>query len=212
MTTATRTVYALLRHELRLLASLVLWVTRRTHGTEGKAAFGYARGQGAMMFGFAFVCVIETVAMSVLLRNLPAVHAVMLVLDVYTVLFVIGMHAASVVRPHVLDVGGGSLRVRQAGHIDLRIPLEKIANVRRELRMTHTKTDGQLDLAIGSQTTVTLELAEPVTQFTFTGRQREISLVRFHADDADTLVQAIKQDAVTRERTVPSQPLPGLPV
>ncbi|WP_280876950.1 hypothetical protein [Streptomyces pseudovenezuelae] len=215
MTTATRAVHALLRHELRLLASLLLWATRRTHGTEGKQAFGYARGQGAVMFGFAFVCVVETVAMSVLLRDLPAVHTVMLVLDVYTVLFVVGMHAASVVRPHVLDVGGGSLRVRQAGHVDLLIPLEKIANVRRELRMTHTKTDGQLDLAIGSQTTVTLELAEPVTHFTFTGRQRDISVVRFHADDADTLVQAIKQSieqTVTRERTVPSPPLPGLPV
>ncbi|MFJ6082262.1 hypothetical protein ACIQI8_12745 [Streptomyces sp. NPDC092369] len=207
-----RVVLALLRHELRLLASLVLWVTRRTHGTDGtdgsdgKQAFGYARGQAAMMYGFAFVCVVETVAMSVLLRELPVLHAVLLVLDVYTVLFVLGMHAASVVRPHVLDVDGGSLRVRQAGHIDLLVPLEKIASVRRELRMTHTKADGQLDLPIGSQTTVTLELAEPVAHLTFTGRQRPLHLVRFHADDADGLVQEIKraiEQAVTRERTAP---------
>ncbi|MFJ4790697.1 hypothetical protein [Streptomyces sp. NPDC088794] len=218
VTTATRTAHAVLRHELRLLASLVLWVTRRTHGTEGKQAFGYARGQAAMMYGFAFVCVVETVAMSVLLRELPVLHAVLLVLDVYTVLFVLGMHAASVVRPHVLDVDARSLRVRQAGHIDLRIPLERIASVRRELRMTHTKTDGRLDLPIGSQTTITLELAEPVTHFGFTCRQRPLHLVRFHADDADGLVKAIKQameetltETLTPARTAPSRPLPGRP-
>ncbi len=47
------------------------------------------------------------------------------------------------------------------------IPLEKIATVRRELRTTHRRTEGQLDLAIGSQTTITLELTEPVAHFTF---------------------------------------------
>ncbi|CAM5676722.1 hypothetical protein SGRIM128S_08559 [Streptomyces griseomycini] len=93
------------------------------------------------MFGFAFVCVVETVAMSVLLGDWPAVHAVVLFLDVYTVVFVVALHAASVVRPHVLD--GGALRVRRAVHVDLRIPLERIASVRRELRMTHERADGR---------------------------------------------------------------------
>jgi hypothetical protein len=85
---------ALVRHELRLFASLSLWVTRRTHGTGDGRPFGYARGQGAMMWGLAFVCVVETAGMAVLLRGWPAVHAVVLVLDVYTVLMVVGMHAA----------------------------------------------------------------------------------------------------------------------
>ncbi|WP_210586803.1 hypothetical protein [Streptomyces sp. GESEQ-35] len=200
-----KTVLALARHELRLLVSLAMWVGRRRHGIGGGQAFGYAGGQGAMMFGFAFVCVIETVMMSVLLRNLPTVHGVVLILDVYTIVFVIGLHAASVVRPHVLD--SGSLRVRNAAHIDLRIPVTQIASVRRELRITHTRTDGELDIPVGSQTDVTLELTEPITHFTFFGRRRDIRLVRFHADDASTLVQAIRQ-AVTQVQTAPSQPLP----
>ncbi len=44
-------------------------------------------------------------------------HWVVLVLDVYTIEFVIGLHAASVVRPHVLN--SRSLRVRHAAHVDL---------------------------------------------------------------------------------------------
>ncbi|MFJ8809728.1 hypothetical protein [Streptomyces sp. NPDC102490] len=184
----------LIRHELRLLASLWLWAVRRTHGAvAGGSVFGYARGQGAMMAGFAFVCVVESVMMSVLLRSRPAVHHVVLVLDVYTVLVVVGLHAASVVRPHVLDPAAGTLRVRRAGHVDVRIPLERIASVRRELRTTHERTDGALDLPVGSQTSVTLELAEPVAHVSFFGRRREVRVVRCHADDPGALVRAVEQ-------------------
>ncbi|MFI1757090.1 hypothetical protein [Streptomyces sp. NPDC020571] len=186
--------YLLIRHELRLLASLWLWTVRRTHGAvAGGSVFGYARGQGAMMFGFAFVCVVESVMMSVLLRGRPAVHHVVLVLDVYTVLFVVGLHAASVVRPHVLDPAAGTLRIRRAVHVDVRIPLERIASVRRELRTTHAPADGELDLAVGSQTSVTVELAEPVAHVSFFGRRREVRVVRCHADDPGALVRAVEQ-------------------
>ncbi|MFB6935709.1 hypothetical protein [Streptomyces chartreusis] len=195
-----RTVLVLVRHELRLLASIGLWVARRRHRTGEGAAFGYARGQGPMMLGFGFVIVIESIMMSVLLRNHPAVQRAWFTVDVYTLVLIVGMHAASVVRPHVLD--DRVLRVRRAAHVDLRIPLEKIARARRELRTTHERTEGELNLAIGSQTTVTLELTEPVAHFTFLGRRQDIRLVRFHADDADGFVKAI-----ARARSAPS-PIP----
>jgi hypothetical protein len=194
---------ALVRHELRLFASLLLWVTGRTDGTRDGRPFGYARGQGAMMWGFAFVCVVETVGMGVLLRGWPVVHAVVLVLDVYTVLQVVGMHAACVTRPHVL--GSADLRVRHGGQVDLRIPLADIAAVRRELRATHERAEGELNLAVGAQTDITLELATPVPHFTFLGRERRLRLVRLHADDSAELVRAL-----TQARTAPA-PHPGRP-
>ncbi|MFD0222959.1 hypothetical protein ACWGPD_29965 [Streptomyces hirsutus] len=189
---AVRGGWVLARHELRLMVSLVLWLARRTHGVGGGTTpFGYARGQGAIMFGFAFVCVVETVALSVLLLNWPTVHAVVLFLDVYTVVFIVALHAAGVVRPHVLDPDSGTLRIRRAVHVDLRIPLERIASVRRELRMSHERADGELNVEVGSQTTVTLELTEPVTHVAFFGRRREVRVVRFHADEPDALVRAL---------------------
>ncbi|MER7482201.1 hypothetical protein ABTX60_31990 [Streptomyces sp. NPDC126510] len=183
--------WSLVRHEVLLLASLALWLARRTHGTGGGSGFGYARGQGAMMAGFAFVCVVETVTLSVLLRDWPAVHAAFLFLDVYTVVFVVALHASSVVRPHVLDAARGTLRIRRYVHVDLLVPLERIGSVRRELRMTHESAEGELDLEVGSQTSVTLELTQPVTHVTLLGRRREVRLVRFHADDVDALVRAL---------------------
>ncbi|MER5575668.1 hypothetical protein [Streptomyces massasporeus] len=183
--------WLVVRHEVRLLASLALWVARRTHGTGGGVAFGYARGQGAMMAGFAFVCVVETVALSVLLRDWPAVHAAFLFLDVYTIVFVVALHASSVVRPHVLDPDRGTLRIRRYVHVDLLVPLERVGAVRRELRMTHERADGELNVEVGSQTSITLELTEPVTHVGFLGRSREVRVVRLHADDPDGLVRAL---------------------
>jgi len=201
---AARTAHALLRHEVRALASIALWVARRTHGTRGGRPFGYARGQGALLFGLGFVCVVETAGLAVLLRGWPVAHKVMLVVDGYAVLMVVGLHAASVTRPHVLTPT--VLRLRQAAQVDLSVPLERITSVRRELRTTHGRADGVLDLPVGAQTSVTLELTEPVTHVTLLGRRRSVGVVRVHADDADGFVRA-----VMRARTAPAPPadLPG---
>lgn len=208
-----RITHALVRHELLLLASLLRWVARRPHGAgngDGHGrAYGYTRGQGAMMFGFGFVCVIETVAMSVLLRDFPLVHQAVLVLDLYTILVVAGLHAASVTRPHVLT--DTTVRLRRFATVDLCVPLTAVASVRRELRTTHEKRDGELNMEVGSQTTITLELTEPVAYSTFFGRRRAVRLVRFHADDSDQLVRAIREFTWDRqERTEPS-PLQARP-
>ncbi|ANH91274.1 hypothetical protein A8713_08850 [Streptomyces sp. SAT1] len=187
-----RTTYVLARHELRLLGSLVLWLGRRTHGGGEGRTFGHARGQGAAMFGLAFVCVIELLCTSVLLREWPTAERVTLVVDVYTVVLVVALHAASAVRPHVLTAD--TLRVRRAAHVDLRVPLDRIAAVRRETRTPGPRqADGELDLAVNGQTSVTLELTEPVVHTTFLGRRRPVRVVRFHADEPDRLVAAARR-------------------
>ncbi|WP_406119954.1 hypothetical protein [Streptomyces sp. NBC_00989] len=189
-------------HEARIMASLVRWIARRPHGVgEADAVFPHARDQAAMMYGLTFVCVAETVALSFLLARWPVVHAVLLVVDVYTVLFVLGMHAATVTRPHVL--AGGVLRIRQTAHVDVRVPLTQIAAVRRQTLFTHTKKNGELNLPIGSQTSLTVELTEPVDAPKLLGAPRLVQVIRLHADDPKSLY-----DAVTRARTAPPAPAP----
>ncbi|MFF4869306.1 hypothetical protein [Streptomyces sp. S1] len=201
-------VLRLVGHELRLLASLGRWVARKPHGTAGAdGVFPHARDQAALMYGFAFVCVVETVGMSYLLARWPVVHGIVLVLDVYTVLFVLGLHAASATRPHVL--AGDVLRLRQAAHVDLRIPLDRIASVRRESLFSHEKADGELNLAVGAQTSVTVELTAPVDAPRLLGAPRPVRVVRVHADDPQALYRAV-DEALTRARTAPS-PDPGPP-
>ncbi|MGW0564390.1 hypothetical protein ACWDZ4_28245 [Streptomyces sp. NPDC003016] len=182
----------LVEHEVRALHSLALWLARRRHGVgPGAYAAPYTGPQTAMLCGLLFVAVVETV-MPALLIPWPAVHAVVLFLDVYTVIQVLGLHAACVTRPHVVGADG-SLRIRYGGFYDVRVPAASVRSVRVERRYSGTKEDGVLGLRVGGQTTVTLELSVPVAYLRPLGERAETRTVRLHADDPRAFV-----DAVTR--------------
>ncbi|MEU9256075.1 hypothetical protein AB0D66_30100 [Streptomyces sp. NPDC048270] len=189
----------LLRHELRATASLGRWALRRKHGVRaGDVAAGYTGPQTAMMYGMVFVSVVETVALAVLIPW-PAVHRVVLVLDVYGVLILLALHAACVTRPHVVRPDG-SLRIRYGALFDLVVPADAVASVRVDRRypqgrLVTLSEDGELDLIVGSQTTVTLELTRPLPFTRPLGAVAEARTIRFHADDPRALVGALRQPA-----------------
>ncbi|MEV6951220.1 hypothetical protein [Streptomyces sp. NPDC051183] len=190
----------LLLHELRAGAALVRWVLRRPpHGVRpGDLGAAYTGPQTAMMYGMAFVSVIETVALGFLIPW-PAVHRVVLVLDLYGVALVLALHAACVTRPHVVRPDG-SLRIRYGALFDLTVPPDAVASVRvdrryPEGRLVTVSEDGVLDLIVGSQTTVTLELSRPLGFTRPLGARAEARTIRFHADDPRALVAALRQPA-----------------
>ncbi|MET9607117.1 hypothetical protein ABZZ17_18870 [Streptomyces sp. NPDC006512] len=200
----------LLLHELRAAASLGRWVLRRPHGVgPGDAAAAYTGPQTAMMYGLVFVSVVETVALAFLIPW-PAVHRVVLVLDVYGVLLMLALHAACVVRPHVVGADG-SLRIRYGALFDLTVPADAVASVRVDRRypqgrlvtLSHGDGDGDgdgdehavLDLIVGSQTSVTLELNRPLEFRRPLGARARARTIRFHADDPRALVTALRQPA-----------------
>ncbi|MER7764971.1 hypothetical protein [Streptomyces sp. NPDC097619] len=186
----------LLRHELLAMASLALWAARRRHGVRaGEHAAPYAGPQTAMMYGLVFVSLVETVALAVLIPW-PAVHRVVLVLDVYGVLLVLALHAACVTRPHVV-AADGSLRIRYGALFDLVVPAERIASVRVDRRYPDGRLltlaeDGTLDVIVGGQTTVTVELDGVLGFVRPLGGGGEARVVRFHADDPVGVVAALR--------------------
>ncbi|MET8413146.1 hypothetical protein ABZV34_34720 [Streptomyces sp. NPDC005195] len=190
-------------HEIRALHSLGLWVLRRRHQVPDDAlAVAYAGPQAAMMYGLFFVSVVETTLLALVIPW-PLVHAILLVVDVYGVVQILALHAGSVVRPHVVGPDG-SLRLRYGGLFDLRVPADAIAAARVERRYPHgglvqLSADGVLDLAVGSQTTVTVKLAEPVEFVRPLGARGFARTLRFHADDPSETVAAL-----TRAHTDPS--------
>ncbi|MFE7979435.1 hypothetical protein [Streptomyces shenzhenensis] len=190
-------------HELVLSASLLRWVFRRgSHGVrDGDLPVRYAAGQTAVMFGFLFVGVVETVALALLIPW-PVVHAVTLVLDIWGCYFVLALHASCVVRPHVIGADG-SLRLRYGALVDIRIPADRIASVRLERKFPESRLaavdeNGVADLAVGGQTTVTVELTEPVRYVRVLGRPAKARAFRFYADDAAPAVAALRAAGVNR--------------
>ncbi|WP_232788965.1 hypothetical protein [Streptomyces odonnellii] len=192
-----KTVRRLTVHEALLAAGFLRWVTRRgPHGVpDGALPVPYAPGQAAIMYGFFFVCVVETVGLALVIPW-PVVHAVTLVLDIWGCCFVIALHASCVVRPHVIGAEG-SLRLRYGALLDIRIPAGRVASVRLERkfpdgRMAAVDGNGVADLAVGGQTTVTVELSEPVRYVRALGRPAEARVFRFYADDPGPAVAALR--------------------
>ncbi|WP_327356508.1 hypothetical protein [Streptomyces sp. NBC_01304] len=196
-------------HEFKAAYSLVLWVGRRRHEVrEGDHPAAYTGPQTAMLYGLLFVAVVETVVLAVLIPW-PVVHAMLLFVDVYTIIQVIGLHAACVTRPHVVGADG-ALRVRYGALFDLRIPADDIAHARVDRRYPtgrhfELSEDGTLDVIVGSQTTVTVELARPTRFVRPLGAVGHARVLRINADDPGALVAALRQ-----ARTGPS-PIPDRP-
>lgn len=147
------------------------------------------------MYGFLFVCVVETVALGFLIPW-PVVHAVTLVLDIWGCYFVLALHASCVVRPHVIGADG-SLRLRYGALLDIRIPADRIAAVRQERRFPEGRLgavdeNGVADLAVAGQTTVTVELTEPIGYIRALGRPAEARVFRFYAEDPRAAVTALR--------------------
>ncbi|MFC7220065.1 hypothetical protein ACFQLX_18120 [Streptomyces polyrhachis] len=185
-------------HEVTLSTSFLRWVSRRgAHGVgEGDTAVAYASGQTVVVFGFLFVSVVETVALFFLIPW-PAVHLVVTVLDVWGVYFIVALHASCVVRPHVLGADG-SLRLRYGALLDIRVPAGLIASARVERaypegRLGRVGENGVADLAVASQTTVTVELTEPLAFVRALGGRAQARGFRFYAERPAAVVAALSK-------------------
>ncbi|MGW8985631.1 hypothetical protein ACWGQ9_23585 [Streptomyces parvus] len=198
----------LIVHEFRALHSLGLWSARRRHRIpEGARPFSYTEPQTGIMWAFLFVSVVETVVLALVIPW-PLVHAIVLVVDVYGIVIILALHAAAVTRPHLVEADG-SLRLRYGALFDLRVPADAIASARVERRfpdggLVRVDEDGTLDLAVGSQTTVTVELTGPVEFVRPLGRRGSARTLRFHADDPRAAVAALAAPG----RAAPPAPTP----
>lgn len=180
------------------MASLVLWARRRRDGVPpGAVEVSYSREQSTTMMVFAFAMAVELIAVEVLLQAMDVdlwVRLVVLVLDAYSLLFVLAMIAVCVTRPHV--VTGGELRIRYGAFLDVRVPRELVASVRlvRSYNETGlvTVADGRLSVAVSSQTNVVVQLTEPITVTRPLGQRAEVTVIRFFADSPGDLVAALK--------------------
>ncbi len=200
----------LVAHEVWLAASLVRWVGRRPpHGVhEGDLIVRYAAGQAFGICGLLFASIVETVALGLVIPW-PAARAIVLAIDLWGVYFVIALQASCVVRPHVVRADG-SLWLRYGALLEVAVPAERIARVRLERRYDRggpakLRPDGSLDMGMGGQTMVTVELAAPVRFTRPLGKQAEARLLRFYAHNPTEAVAALSRRPKRPDSSGPAQ-------
>lgn len=200
--------------DLKGMISLVLWVTRRRDGVPpGATAVSYWREQLSTLLLFLFAMAVETAGLDLLLRGLDApagLRTVILVIDLYGLLFGVAVGAGYVTRPHV--VTAGELRIRSGAFFDLRVPRERIAAVRLVRNFNEdgmVKVENELlTVAVTAQTNVIVELTEPITVVRPLGRRAEARTIRFFADTPKAVLDALAptDDRSEIKGVTPSRP------
>jgi hypothetical protein len=192
-------VAVLVRQELLTWSSLALLVRGRRHGVQdGAVALPYdaaLRPLGLVLVG---VSVVELVVLE-LVVPWPPVRLVLLVLGLWTLLFVLGAVAGSVVRPHVLT--DDELLLRVGAWAEARVPLDRVASVAARLRSASGSTvqlldDGVLVVPVSGTTGVDVVLAGPTALATSRGRLTA-GTVRFACDDPAAAVRALRRCVAT---------------
>jgi hypothetical protein len=186
-----RRIGGVLRHELLLLQSLLLALTRRRHAVPPDAvAIPYHRADQPMGIAMLVLSVAEVVVVELALPWATA-RRVLLVLGVYGAVLVAAMLADLAVRPHV--VSADAVRLRLGSWAEVVIPLDEVAAVSRRLATAERLVGvagSELVLASGSSTDVELRLVRELELGV--GRRRGVvRTVRFSADRPDAAVAAI---------------------
>jgi hypothetical protein len=181
--------------------SLALWLRRRPALTDDEVPYPYRSPLLAPMWVMTVLSALEVVALDVLIPWAPGwtwLRVTLIVIGVWGVIFVLGLLAGVTVHPHT--VGPGGLRIRNGAGLETRIPWDRVRSVRHEQRSHDGRSvvvDGRsLRIAVSKQTSVHLQLGEPVEVFLTREGRRLVSEISFYADDSRELVKTIRTNIV----------------
>ncbi|WP_341358474.1 hypothetical protein V5H98_11815 [Georgenia sp. M64] len=188
-------VAAVILLELGQIRALWLLVRRRIH-TEHRedTTISYAAGRGSVYLMVVAVCLIELFAVHLIvpwqrLGTWSWLQWLALTLSAYAVVWILAWWAAQRTHPHLIT--DEELILRNGTLVALRVPLEQIQAARPRRR--GQVTDERLNLGgPGGGTNIDIDLDEPVTWRSFTGRrERQISAIALEVDDPATSAQEI---------------------
>lgn len=183
--------------EIALYRSLARWVRRRPAVPEGAEPVGYARVVTPVMWLWIFASAAELPLVHVLVPW-EGVRNVLLVLGVWSLLWMVGLLASLNVHPHLLT--DDALRVRNGARHDIAVPWAAIARARTHdhdlpssmWALQPQETDDGTDLCVGvsGRVNVVLHLTGPTEVVTREG-PTTVARVSLWADEPRAVVRAV---------------------
>jgi hypothetical protein len=183
------------------LARALWWSVRgRTDVRPDDVPLPYNGLDRALVWTLVVLGVLETVVVHVLV-SWPPLRWSLFALGVYGVLGLLAFDLTMRQHPHV--VRDGELLLRFGHFRSVRVPLDRLASVRKNVRNGHTKTlevgEGALALTFMGGTNVELRFA-PSVEVLADGRSHRVGRVSFSAHDPASAV------AVLRPRILSTEP------
>lgn len=202
--TATRhvvgeTLRGFITAELGLLTSIVRLVTRRPKVPEGTETFTYHQQASPMMWLMAGLILVEVIVLHFVIPW-ETVRLIVLVLSVYSLIWVIGLIAGFIVHPHLMYED--ALVVRHGHKVSLLVPIVSIERIEisrhgvsgtRSIRYDIPQAEGPagtLHLSQGGQTNVELFLTRPIDGGAST-RGNPVENIRLWIDDPRRLIRDV---------------------
>ena len=193
-----RLVAKLVVSEPRLFVCLVRWAFGR--GRPGEAEFGYGKGSP---LGMLVVMVLLTAPIEVVFWELLVPWAwlrwVLLVLSVYSVLWLVGLYASRVTLPHRLEEDG--VRLRQGLFAEVFVPYAEVEGVEKKRRKAPRDGDGLQSspegdaafLAINGKVDLALALRSPLTVRGFFKDAGPVGTVHVAADEPERMLRELRR-------------------
>jgi len=208
MRQALRLLRRAVRYELGMWVSLFRWIARRPARGRDARSFGYASAVTPLLGAFIGVSAIELPILHLVLPWEP-VRIAADALGCYGLFWMLGLLASFRVNPHAVSPEG--LRIRHGASVDLLVPWDAVASIRRKYRSASGArgirvADDLLQLVIGGQTSVDVDLREPIVVRLPAGDSPPLTRLRFHADDADALAAAARAHLPVTLPTVKQTP------
>lgn len=193
-----RPVARLVVSEPRLFVCLGRWALGRGRTGEGEFAYGKGSPLGMLLVMVLLTAPVE-VAFWELLVPWAWLRWVLLVLSVYSVLWLLGVYASRVTLPHRVEEDG--IRLRQGLFAEAFVPYAQIANVERKRRRSPRDGDGLQGspdgdaayLAINGSVDLALALKSPLTVRGFFKDRGPVRNIHAAADEPGKMVREIRR-------------------
>lgn len=186
------TVVALAEAEIGLWCSLWWAVRRRRAVAPDEVAISYSDRFTVMLWAVCCLGGLELVVVHALTARWPVVRWTLFVLGIYALVWFVSFGLSLRQRPHVL--AGDDLVLRFGHFRTVRVPLDRIATVRRAVVSGHRRNlvlgGGDLTMSVMGDTNVELRL-EPAAEVEVAGAVHTISRVALYADDPRSVVSLL---------------------
>lgn len=195
--------------EPRIWFCLFRWVFRRR--SPDACTFGYSKGSSVGVFVIAvlFSAPVETLLFELLIPW-HWLKVLFLILDIYSLIWLLGFAASLAVLPHRMTVRGIHIYYGIGAHGFL--PYATIASVRRQRLMVSGRDGCHVDaerqtasISVGGVTTVTLHVRQPVTLRRIFDSTPPIATLHLAVDEPERFVNALERHLAEQQAPLPAQ-------